>query len=298
MFGRGGYFFRQAWQNLNQSRWINAITLGTITISFLIFGLFLVIFLNAKGLMEEWGSRIRVTAYLADSLSGEQVSELRGRISQFKEVQEVGYRSKDEALKTLEENLKGRQGLLKGLPRNPLPASLEIQLKPEYRNASGVQGLVAQLKGVPGVEELQFGSEWVERFSAFMILLQVLGLGLSGLLLVATIFVISNTIRLNIFARQQEIEIMRYVGATGLFIRTPFYIEGMLQGFLGACLALAVLFLFFQLFFTKVYGPLKDMLGNFPLHFLTWEQAALMALAGVALGLFGTQVSVGRYLRV
>jgi len=210
----------------------------------------------------------------------------------------VHYRSKDEALKALEERLKGRQGLLKGLPRNPLPASLEIQLKPEYQNSLGVQRLVEKLRGAPEVEDLQFGAEWVERFSAFMELLEVLGLGLGGLFFLTTIFVISSTIRLNIFARREEIEIMRFVGATGLFIRAPFYIEGILQGFMGACLALAMLFAFFQLFSTKVYDPLKDLLGNFPVHFLTVEQMAAMALGGLALGLLGTQVSVGRYLRV
>jgi cell division transport system permease protein len=131
-----------------------------------------------------------------------------------------------------------------------------------------------------------------------MELLEVLGLGLGGLFFLATIFVISSTIRLNIFARREEIEIMRFVGATGLFIRAPFYIEGILQGFMGACLALAMLFAFFQLFSTKVYDPLKDLLGNFPVHFLTVEQMAAMALGGLALGLLGTQVSVGRYLRV
>jgi len=294
----GGYFFRQARQNLNQNPWMNAITLGTITLSFLILGVFLVIFLNAKGLMEEWGSRIRVTVYLTDSVSMGGVHRLQEKIRDFREVQEVRYRSKEEALKALEERLHGRQGLLKGLPRNPLPASLEIQLKPEYQNSLGVQRLVEKLRGAPEVEDLQFGAEWVERFSAFMELLEVLGLGLGGLFFLATILVISNTIRLNIFARREEIEIMRFVGATGLFIRAPFYIEGILQGFLGACLALALLFAFFQLFSTKVYAPLKDLLGNFPVHFLTVDQIAAMALGGLALGLLGTQVSVGRYLRV
>jgi cell division transport system permease protein len=294
----GGYFFRQARQNLNQNPWMNAITLGTITLSFLILGVFLVIFLNAKGLLEEWGSRIRVTAYLTDSVSIGGVNRLQEKIRDFREVREVRYRSKDEALKALEERLHGRQGLLKGLPRNPLPASLEIQLKPEYQNSFGVQRLVEKLRGAPEVEDLQFGAEWVERFSAFMELLEVLGLGLGGLFFLATIFVISNTIRLNIFARREEIEIMRFVGATGLFIRAPFYVEGILQGFMGACLALAILFAFFQLFSTKVYDPLKDLLGNFPVHFLTVEQMTAMALGGLALGLLGTQVSVGRYLRV
>jgi cell division transport system permease protein len=294
----GGYFFRQARQNLNQNPWMNAITLGTITLSFLILGVFLVIFLNAKGLMEEWGSRIRVTAYLTDSVSTGGVHRLQEKIRDFREVREVRYRSKEEALKALEERLHGRQGLLKGLPRNPLPASLEIQLQPEYQNSVGVQRLVEKLRGAPEIEDLQFGAEWVERFSAFMELLEVLGLGLGGLFFLATIFVISNTIRLNIFARREEIEIMRFVGATGLFIRAPFYIEGILQGFLGAGLALALLFAFFQLFSTKVYAPLKDLLGNFPVHFLTVDQMAAMALGGLALGFLGTQVSVGRYLRV
>lgn len=91
---------------------------------------------------------------------------------------------------------------------------------------------------------------------------------------------------------------MRSVGATGLFIRAPFYLEGLLQGFLGAVLALAVLFALFQLFLSKVYEPLRSLLGNYPVQFLSPEQMAAVALGGVVLGLFGTQVSVGRYLRL
>jgi len=293
----GGYFFRQAWQNLKQNLWINFVTLGTIALSFLILGLFLLIFLNAKGLMQEWGNRIRVTAYLKDALSVEQVNLLKKKIRGFTEVREVLYRSKEEALKVLEERLEKTE-LLKGLPRNPLPASLEIQLHLKYQNSVGVQKVVEKLRGAPEVEDLQFGSGWVERFSGFMVLLQVLGLGLGGLLLLSSIFVISNAIRLNIFARREEIEIMRLVGATGLFIRTPFYIEGILQGFLGACLALGALFILFRLFASEVYDPLKSLLGNFPLHFLNAEQLAAVALTGIVLGFLGTQVSMGRYLRV
>lgn len=294
----GRYFFRQAWQNLNQNPWMNAITLGTIALSFLVLGIFLIIIVNAKGLIEEWRSRIRITVYLVDSMKGEQISRFQEKIRGYGEVQEVSYRSKEEALKTLEERLQGRKGLLKGLPRNPLPASVEIQLKPEHQNSIGVQRLVEKLRGLPQIEDLQYGSEWVEKFSAFIVLLQVLGLALGGLLLASTIFVISNTIRLNIFARREEIEIMRSVGATGLFIRAPFYIEGILQGFVGASLAVLMLFIFFHLFVTEVYAPLKSLLGSFPLFFLTAEQTAALALGGVVLGFLGTQVSVGRYLRL
>jgi len=293
-----GYFFRQARQNLIQNPWPNAITLGTITLSFLILGLFLVLFLNTKGLLEEWGGRIRVTAYLGGSPGQEQLTRLREKVRGFEEVREVKVRSKEEALKVLEEKMPERKELLRGLPRNPLPASLEIRLKGEYQSSEGVQSLVRKLRENPEIEDVQYGSDWLERFSAFMALLKGLGLGLGALLLLSTIIVISNTIRLNIFARREEIEIMRSVGATGLFIRAPFYLEGLLQGLLGAVLALALLFALFQLFLNKVYEPLKSLLGNYPAQFLSLEQMAAVALGGLVLGLFGTQASVGRYLRL
>ena len=293
-----GYYFRQARQNLIQNPWLNAITLGTITLSFLILGLFLVLFLNTKGLLEDWGGRIRVTAYLGGSPGQEQMTRLREKVREFEEVMEVKVRSKEEALKLLEEKIPERKELLRGLPRNPLPASLEIRLKGEYQSSEGAQSLARKLRGIPEIEEIQYGSDWLERFSAFMALLKGLGLGLGALLLLSTIVVISNTIRLNIFARREEIEIMRSVGATGLFIRAPFYLEGLLQGLLGAVLALAVLFALFQLFLSKVYEPLRSLLGNYPVQFLSLEQMAAVALGGVVLGLFGTQVSVGRYLRL
>jgi cell division transport system permease protein len=293
-----GYYFRQARQNLIQNPWLNAITLGTITLSFLILGLFLVLFLNTKGLLEDWGGRIRVTAYLGGSPGQEQMTRLREKVRGFEEVMEVKVRSKEEALKLLEEKIPERKELLRGLPRNPLPASLEIRLKGGYQSSEGAQSLARKLRGIPEIEEIQYGSDWLERFSAFMALLKGLGLGLGALLLLSTIVVISNTIRLSIFARREEIEIMRSVGATGLFIRAPFYLEGLLQGFLGAVLALAVLFALFQLFLSKVYEPLRSLLGNYPVQFLSLEQMAAVALGGVVLGLFGTQVSVGRYLRL
>jgi len=294
----GGYFFRQAWQNLNQNPWMNTITLATIAISFLILGIFLIILVNAQGLMEEWKGRIRITVYLADTMNGEETLRFQEEIGGYHEVQAVRYRSKEEALKALEGRLPGRQGLLKGLPRNPLPASAEIQLKPEYQNSIGVQRLVEKLRGLPQIKGLQDGVEWVEKFSAFIVLLKVLGLAVGGLLLASTIFVISNTIRLNVFARREEIEIMRSVGATGFFIRAPFYIEGVLQGFVGASLAVSILFFLFYLFVTEVYAPLQGLLGGSPLLFLRPEQTAALALGGAALGFLGTQVSMGRYLRI
>jgi len=291
-------FFRQAWQNLDQNPWMNGITLVTIALTFLILGLFLLIFLNFHGLMEEWGSRIRVTAYLAEGVKAEQAARLEEEMRGLPEVREVVYRSKEEALKDLEEKLRGKKGLLRGLPRNPLPASLEMKLKPAYQNPAGVQALIGKFAGESEIVDWQYGAEWIERFSAFVTLFEILGVTLGGLLLVAAIFLISNTIRLNIFSRREEIEIMRLVGATGLFIRAPFYVEGLLQGLIGAFLALVVLFGLFELFLYKVYAPLQDLLGNFSLRFLTWEQAAMLVGGGFLLGFLGTQVSVGRYLRV
>ena len=293
-----GFYFRQAGQNLVRNFGINALTLGTITFAFLIFGLFGTLAHNARALTEEWGSRIRVTAYLAEGVPGEGVDRLRTKISAFEEVQAIGFRSKEEALKNLEGRMAARTGLLKGLSRNPLPASFEIQLKPGFRDKAGVDRLAAKLKGVAEITDLQYGAEWIERFSAFLTLLQVLGAGMSAILLLTTFLIVAHMIRLNIFSRREEIEIMGAVGATPFFIRAPFYLEGIFQGFFGAALAWGILFGLYQLFLIQVYDPLKALLGNFSLRFLSWEYGVGFILGGVLLGFLGTRVAVGRYGKV
>ncbi len=293
-----GYFWKQAWQNLNQNRWMNAVTLATITLSFIVVGIFLIIFLNTQELLKEWQSRMRITAYLSDSLSANEIKKLKDDLLGLTEVEEITYRSKEEALKSLAEKLKDKQNLLQGLPRNPLPASFEIRLKPAYQHSSGVHHLVTKLRNFSQITDLQYGIQWIEKLSAFLILFQVLSWSLGGLLAITTIFTISNTMRLKIFARRDEIAIMRSVGATGLFIRAPFYLEGLLQGLCGASLAMLILFLIFRAFLKTIYEPLQSLLGYFPLFFLNGEQIGAIVLAGLILGFLGTQVSVGRFLRV
>lgn len=293
-----GYFWKQAWQNLNQNRWMNAVTLATITLSFIVVGIFLIIFLNTQELLRDWQSRMRITAYLSDSLSTNEIKKLKDDLLGLTEVAEVTYRSKEEALRSLAEKLKDKQNLLQGLPRNPLPASFEIRLKPAYQHSAGIHHLVGRLRTFSQITDLQYGWEWIEKLSAFLILFQVLSWSLGGLLAITTIFTISNTMRLKIFARREEIAIMRSVGATGLFIRAPFYLEGLFQGFLGASLAMLLLFLIFRTFLKTIYQPLQSLLGNFPLFFLNGEQIVAIVAAGLILGFLGTQVSVGRFLRV
>lgn len=293
-----GYFWKQAWQNLNQNRWMNAVTLATITLSFIVVGIFLIIFLNTQELLRDWQNRMRITAYLSDSLSNNEIKKLKEDLLGLTEVAEVTYRSKEEALKSLAEKLKDKQNLLQGLPRNPLPASFEIRLKPAYQHSAGIHQLVGRLRTFSQITDLQYGWEWIEKLSAFLILFQVLSWSLGGLLAITTIFTISNTMRLKIFARREEIAIMRSVGATGLFIRAPFYLEGLFQGLLGASLAMLILFLIFRTFLKTIYQPLQSLLGNFPLFFLNGAQIGAIMVAGLILGFLGTQVSVGRFLRL
>jgi cell division transport system permease protein len=241
---------------------------------------------------------MRITAYLSDSLSTNEIKKLQDDLLGLTEVEEVTYRSKEEALKSLAEKLKDKQNLLQGLPRNPLPASLEIRLKPAYQHSAGVHHLVTKLRNFSQITDLQYGVQWIEKLSAFLILFQVLSWSLGGLLAITTIFTISNTMRLKIFARRDEIAIMRFVGATGLFIRAPFYLEGLLQGLGGASLAMLILFLIFRAFLKTIYEPLQSLLGHFPLFFLNGEQIGAVVVAGLILGFLGTQVSVGRFLRV
>ena len=181
---------------------------------------------------------------------------------------------------------------------SPLPPSLKISLEQEYRSSTGANEVYETLRSMKGVESVIYRKALLEFIDQKTATLHNITLGLGLLISLSAIFLVTNTIRLAIYAKRRLLRTMELVGATSGFIRLPFLLEGVLQGFLGAVLGLGMLYAFFLLFLARVYEPLKGLLGNFPVQFLSCEQMVAMGLGGVVLGLFGTQVSVGRYLRL
>jgi cell division transport system permease protein len=212
-------------------------------------------------------------------------------------VKAVSFTSKDEALTAFKRELQGRESLLEGLGENPIPASLQLKLHEPYQTPEGLKQLTASLARLEGVEDVLYGQEWVDRVAGLVRLLRLLGLSVGLVLGLASLLIVSNTIRLAVHARAEEIEVMRLVGATHLHIRVPFVLEGMLQGILGALLAIGLLFAVYRATLWQLQLTPGQIFGIGVGSFLQARWAVAMVLAGAGLGAFGSLISVGRFLK-
>ncbi len=290
-----GYFLRKALGNIWINPFLSLVTLSTIAISMLILGLFSLIYLNVQQSLHQLGGELQITAYLQETISPEQAKVLRSKVADWPEVEEITYISKEQALARFRSQLREYAGILEGLKENPLPASLELTLMPQYGRSGNIKELSTRLGRLTGVAEVQYGRKWMAKLRVFVEVMKLVGITVGGLLLIATIFVISNTIRLTFYSRREELEIMRLVGATDFFIKAPFLIEGLLHGLGGALLAAGGLSLLMLFLFSHLDLPLRlaVMAGSLP----TGQLVAGFLGLGLLLGVLGSMVSLRRFLR-
>lgn len=289
------YFLRKALGNIWTNPFLSLVTLSTIAISMLILGLFSLIYLNVQQSSHQMGGELQITAYLQETISSEQAKVLRSKVADWPEVERITYISKEQALARFRSQLREYAGILEGLKENPLPASLEVTLMPQYGRSGNIKELSTRLGRLPGVAEVQYGRKWMAKLRVFVEVMKLVGITVGGLLLIATIFVISNTIKLTFYSRREELEIMRLVGATDFFIKAPFLIEGLLHGLGGALLAAGGLSLLMLFLFSHLDLPLRlaVMAGSLP----TGQLVAGFLGLGLLLGVLGSMVSLRRFLR-
>ncbi len=295
-FGRFRYFLSRAILNIRQNSFINLVTIFTIALGLLIISLFLLILVNLEGAAQEWSRQVQVTVYLDKEPSPQELTELRSGIQRLSGSDAVTFIGKEEALKRFRARLKGQESLLEGVAADVLPASLEITLKRGSRDSDSVEAFVGRLKKIPGVGEIQYGEEWVRRLTTFMTFARLIVTFIGGFLLIAVLFIVSNTIKLTIYARRDELELLSLVGATRFFIKAPFLIEGIIQGLTGSLLAL--------IFLTGSYYGILYNAGDFlrfsptsaGLAFLPFEYLAAILITGVLLGFVGSLASLKRFI--
>ena len=289
------YFLRKALENIWINPFLSLVTLSTIAISMLILGLFSLIYLNVQQSLHQMGGELQITAYLQETISSEQAEMLRSKVADWPEVEGITYISKKQALARFRSQLREYAGILEGLKENPLPASLELTLMPQYGRSGNIKELSTRLGRLPGVADVQYGRKWMAKLRVFVEVMKLVGITVGGLLLIATIFVISNTIKLTFYSRREELEIMRLVGATDFFIKAPFLIEGLLHGLGGALLAAGGLSLLILFLFSHLDLPLRlaVMAGSLP----TGQLLAGFLGLGLLLGVLGSMVSLRRFLR-
>ena len=291
------YVMRRTFQNMMGNLFPNLITIGIIAISMLIFSTFTLLAYNLTNFLKIWEDKIEVIAYLKRGTPSGEVEPLLDKTRLLEGVEVVRYVSPYDAMAFMETKLGRQKNLLQGIQPAVLPPSFEIQLKKEYRNSTKIKEVVTHLKKIPQFEEIQYGQEWVETFSVLVHILRLTQWILGGLLLIAVVFITSNTLQLTISSRREEIEVMQWVGASPAFIRVPFYMEGLIQGLLGGGLAILFLFLMHQGLFLNLTPSVQAWLAKIPVLFLPLETIVWILLGGMVLGFFGSSVASMRVLK-
>jgi len=286
------YCLKTAYKSIISNVLLNLITSTTIAITFIIFVSFLLIVLNLSKFQRSWVDQLQIIFYFKDSATPKAIDDTKLQISGHPEVESVKYVSSSQALNILKKSLKGQDGILEGLTSNPLPSSLEIKLMEEFLTLEGVEQFVNKIGNNKYLDDIEYGQKWLYRFITFFEILKITGLVLGGFLFLFTLFIISNTIKLMVYNRREEIEIMKLVGATNLFIKLPFCIEGIFQGIIGASFALTFLFILINIFLRQFMSSLHFYLGTVDFAFVDFVITVYVLILGALLGLSGSLLSL------
>ena len=288
------YFLIQALKNLRNNFWVHVIGVGTMTVSLVIFGTFLLLFVNVNAWVQSLGAPRTMSVFLNDGLAEKQLQSVRDAIEKIEGSRIVRFISKDDALADMSRILGSHRELVGRLGHNPLPASFEVvfEEKSALPDAATVSSMLETLEEV---ESVQITEEWVSRIEGFIAMVRAVGFVIGGLLGIGVLMIVTNTIKLTVHSRRAEVEILKLVGATDAFVKAPFFLEGVIHGMFAGAASLGVLFSGYVILSSKVERILG--LAGFGFHFIpAWHAGALWA-AAVGLGLLGSAIALGRFFR-
>lgn len=282
---------RSIWENL----YLNTVAAGVIAASLLLLGVYVSTLLNLNSIVDTWNKDTHISAYFDADLSEQEQLSMRDQIFAMPQTTEVRYVSQSDARDWLTQRVEGIEDTLEDLGNDALPASLEITLNQNASTASEIENFANQLRE-QGFNELDYGVEWVEKFNAFLQLLQMLGVLLGGLILIAATFLVTNTVHLVVYNRRHEMDIAKLVGASNLFIILPFLFEGIVQGLIGSLTAITGLWIIHQTLAIRLQEALLlEIAGE--LHFLNTQQLLLISIVGISLGFLAAFIASTRFLR-
>ncbi len=292
------YLMQEAMTNLRVNR--GNVMIGIVTTAFTLvcFGVFLLLYLNLKNMTGTLQSDIEVVVYL-DSEASEQVAALvQKRLRTEPAVIALHFVSKEQALREFSEQFPKESLLLDGMEDNPLPASLVLSLSPRFLDAESLSAFAARVRQLPGVTHVAYSQDWIDTLALVVSYFELGAVMIGTVLAVATVTIIVNTVRLSLHTRKEDIEILRLIGATGLFIAIPYVIEGTILGAAGGGLSLVLLKGMFEFFRLELeasgwFGGVAHMLPVFPGQ-VSW----LLVVTGMLLGCGSSLLSVFGLMKV
>ena len=288
------YFIKEVYTSFKRNIWMTLASIFTVVLSLFILGFFSIVILNLNKMADTLESQVQISVYLKDDLSQEEIDETKETLSKIEGLQDIKFTTREEAMENFKERLGDQQFLLDALDdTNPLPDSFSLTVTSPQQ----VKTIADTAAALDSVESASYSQDIINHLFNLTHLIRLIGVALIILLTGAAIFIISNTIRLTVFARRKEIAIMKYVGATDWFIRWPFLLEGICLGFIGG--GLATIFLY--IVYNQVTHEIYEAMAFFPLipqhPFIDYISLAIL-VAGIIIGALGSTISLKRFLKV
>jgi len=268
-------------------RGTSLLAAGTSTVSLLVLGLFLLAASNASRILERWSAAAEVSIYLADGATPEHRRAIERELTTSGLVSAHSYVTQAEALRRFSAQFPDLAASARSLPTNPLPASYDVRIRPERAGDAQVDALANRVRALPGVGDVRYDRRWLDRLVRVVTVARTAGLLLAGLLVIASCVTVMSVVRLTLFARRQEIEIMQLVGAPLSYIRGPFVMEGTLLGVVGAVVATVLLRVAFAAWRGPLAAQATGVVDAGALAFLHPAIVAGLVLGGAAIGFLG-----------
>ena len=289
------YAWEEAIASLWRGRQSGFLSTGTIGLALFVLGVFLLATTNLQRLGDEWSHSAEMSVYLSDDATVAQRTVIEGLLTPGPVIAGAEFISKTQALERFRETFADLASTVGTLDGNPLPASYEVRLQPQSGVVwTGVDELAQRLRTTSGVADVRYDRQWLERLAETIGIVRIVGLSLAGILIVAAALTVATVVRLGLHARRDEIEIMQLVGAPPAYVRGPFVVEGVLQGGIGAVVALVLLSVTYLLLRGRYLVPLAEAINFSSIGFLSFGLCLLLLVGGMLVGCLGGFVASRR----
>lgn len=289
------YLLREAVANVLTNRTTTLVAVATTAFTFACVGVFLLLYVNLRTMASSLEQDIQVMVYLQDDLTEQARSEIEQQLKIDRAIASLTFVSKERALADFQAQFPSESRLLQGLGQNPLPASFVVLMAPEFRSSDAMRRWANRTQLIPGVSQVQYNQEWVEALAGIVRYIEVAAIIVGVILSAASVTIIANTIRLALYSRREEIEILGLIGASATFIRVPYLLEGAALGLCGSALSLVILKGGFELFRHQIHSATRFLGVDALLTFFSFDMCLVLMLVGLFLGCAGSFLSLLRF---
>ena len=282
--------------NIKSNKQLFLLSVATNFIAFTVLGIFSLLFVNLDILFSSWDKHVQLIVYLDDKISNSNKKNIELLFNSNNKITSIVFISRDQAWENFRGEFSSKSKFITSLKFNPLPDSYTIGFVSGPDRLKNIRKFSEKIKNVKGVESVEYGEKWISRFEQFMIFLRGFILAFGIVLFSGMILIISNTIKLSIYSRKDEIDLMTLLGATHQFVKAPLLLEGVLQGFAGALLSLLSVKIIHLYIVFWVQGSLESVFRGLDFQYLTNPIIYSVISTGIIIGILGSSLSANQFL--